>query len=55
MSKSDSISLKLSKETASYIRNILFEHQKGYSFEHCPDRIVQIRDVVSTLDKNLEN
>jgi hypothetical protein len=55
MSKSDSITLKLSKETASSIRDILFDHQKGYSSEYCPDRIVKIRNVVSTLEKNLED
>lgn len=54
MSKSDSITLKLSKETASSIRNILFDHQKGYSYEHCPDRIIQVRNVINTLDKNIE-
>ena len=35
-------------------RQILFEAQKGYSYEYPPQRITVIRDVVKAIDEKIE-
>ena len=50
MTKKNSVSLNLSVYQAAVIRQILFESQKGYSYEHVPQRIFEIREVITDLD-----
>ena len=47
MSKQES--LKLSKEDAEIIKDILEEYQKGYSKEFPPERIVSVRSIIERL------
>ena len=48
------ITLELDVVSAATARQILFEEQKGYSYEYPPQRITVIRDVVKTLDEKIE-
>jgi len=48
------ITLELDVVSAATARQILFEAQKGYSYEYPPQRITVIRDVVKTLDEKIE-
>lgn len=56
MTKESQVTLKLNLNTAAAIRQILFEHQKGYTYDEqsTPPRISVIRSVISDIDKNLE-
>ena len=38
---------------AAAVRQVLFEAQKGYSYECVPERIVDIRSVVQDLDDSI--
>ncbi len=48
------VKLELDLRTAASIRQILFEHQKGYSYDHVPERISGIRKVIENLDSEIE-
>ena len=37
--------------SAAAVRQVLFESQKGYAYEHVPARIVGIRQVILDLDE----
>lgn len=47
------ITIELDVVSAATARQILFEAQKGYSYEYPPQRINVIRDVVKTLDEKI--
>jgi len=53
MTKKNTISIKLSVYQAAVVRQILFESQKGYSYEHVPQRISEIRTVIKDLDESI--
>jgi hypothetical protein len=44
------ISLKISQEEAQIVKEILVQHQEGYSKEFPPERIVSVRDVIKKLE-----
>ena len=48
------ITIELDVISAATTRQILFEAQKGYSYEYPPQRITVIRDVVKALDEKIE-
>ena len=48
------ITIELDVVAAATARQILFDAQKGYSYEYPPQRITVIRDVVKTLDEKIE-
>ena len=48
------ITLEIDVVSAATARQILFEAQKGYSYEYPPQRITVIRDVVKELDEKIE-
>ena len=48
------ITIELDVVSAATARQILFEAQKGYSYEYPPERITVIRDVVKALDEKIE-
>ena len=48
------ITIELDVVSAAMARQILFEAQKGYSYEYPPQRITVIRDVVKALDEKIE-
>lgn len=47
------ITIELDVVSAVTARQILFEAQKGYSYEYPPQRITVIRDVVKALDEKI--
>ena len=44
------VTLEMDVFTAAAVRQVLFESQKGYSYENVPARIVGIRQVIVDLD-----
>ena len=44
------VTLEMDVFSAAAVRQVLFESQKGYSYEHVPARIVGIRQVIVDLD-----
>jgi hypothetical protein len=53
MTKKNTISIKLSVYQAAVVRQVLFEAQKGYSYEHVPQRITEMRAVITDLDESI--
>ena len=53
MTKKNNVSLKLSVYQAAVVRQVLFEAQKGYSYEHVPQRITEMRSVIADLDASI--
>ena len=51
MTKKNNVSLKPSVYQAAVVRQILFEAQKGYSYEHVPQRITEMRSIITDLDE----
>ena len=51
---SKQLTLKVLKETAADVLTILQEHQSNYSNTHAPERIVRIRELIETLEENLD-
>ena len=47
------ITIELDVVSAATARQILFDAQKGYSYEYPPQRINVTRDVVKTLDEKI--
>ena len=40
---------------AAAVRQVLFEAQRGYSYEHVPQRITDIRAVVQDIDDSIRS
>lgn len=49
----DKIKLETSKETAEFVLDVLIDHQKGYSNDVPPERILKIREFINKLSENL--
>lgn len=49
------INIKMDIRAAAAIRQILFESQRGYSYEFVPERITDIRKVIQELDIQIES
>ncbi len=49
----DLVTVKMNARAAAAIRQILFEHQKGYSYQYVPERISDVREVIQTIDDNI--
>jgi hypothetical protein len=41
--------LKLTQEETEILKDILINHQVGYSYEHPPERIVSVRSIIERL------
>jgi hypothetical protein len=52
MTKENQITLKINLRTAAAVRQILFDSQKGYTYDEVsvPPRITDIREVIQDLD-----
>ena len=52
MSKEKQVSIKMDVRSAAAVRQILFESQKGYTYDEVsvPPRISDIRVIISNLD-----
>jgi hypothetical protein len=50
-----SVSIKMDVRTAAAVRQILFENQKGYTYDEVtvPPRISDIRSVIMDLDEKI--
>ena len=57
MTKEKQVTLKLDARAAAAIRQVLFDAQRGYTYDEAsvPPRVVDIRDVIQQLDDNLES
>jgi hypothetical protein len=55
MTNEKQVIVKLSPRSAAAVRQILFEHQKGYTTGHSvPERIFEIREVITDIDDAIE-
>jgi len=48
------VTIELDVRSAATARQILFEAQKGYSYEFAPERIIVVRNVVKLMDEKIE-
>ena len=57
MTKEKQVTLKLDTRTAAAVRQVLFDSQKGYTYDEVsvPPRVTDIRNVIQQLDDNLES
>ena len=55
MTKEKQVTLKLDARAAAAVRQVLFDAQKGYTYDEVsvPPRVVDIRNVIQDLDDNI--
>ena len=53
MTKEKQVTIKMDVHAAAAVRQVLFDAQKGYGLEYTPERIVDIRSVIQTLDDSI--
>ena len=53
MTKEKQVTLKIDVRSAAAVRQVLFEHQKGHSYEFASERITDIRKVILDLDDKI--
>jgi len=53
MTKEKKVTIKMDVWTAAAVRQVLFEAQRGYSYEYVPERVVEIRSVIQSIDTEL--
>lgn len=55
MSKEKQVTIKMDARTAAAVRQVLFDAQKGYTYDEVsiPLRIIDIRSVIQTIDDNI--
>ena len=55
MSKEKQVIIKMDVRSAAAVRQLLFEHQKGYTYDEgsVPPRITDIRLVIVDLDEKI--
>ena len=49
------VTLKMDIGTANAVREAVYQAQKGYSEEHAPIRILNLREVLQNLDDQIED
>jgi hypothetical protein len=56
MTKEKQVTIKMDARQAAAVRQILFEAQKGYTYDEVsvPPRISDIRKVIQDLDDNID-
>jgi len=57
MTKEKQVTLKLDARSAAAVRQVLFDSQKGYTYDEVsvPPRVTDIRNVIQQFDDNLES
>jgi len=55
MTKEKKVTLKMDVRTAAAVRQVLFEAQRGYSYEHVPERVIEIRTVIQDIDDTISD
>ena len=53
MTKEKKVTIKMDVRSAAAVRQVLFEAQRGYSYDHVPERITDIRTVIRDIDDNI--
>ncbi len=55
MTKEKQVTLKMDVRSAAAVRQILFESQKGYTYDELsvPPRITDIRNIIQDIDDNI--
>ncbi len=55
MTEEKQVTLKLDARAAAAVRQVLFDAQKGYTYDEVsvPPRVVDIRNVIQDLDDNI--
>ena len=53
MTKEKKITVKMDVRCAAAVRQVLFEAQRGYSYDHVPERITDIRTVIRDIDDSI--
>jgi len=53
VTKEKQVTIKMDVRTAAAVRQVLFDAQRGYSYEHVPERVVEIRTVIQSIDTEL--
>jgi hypothetical protein len=55
MTKEEQITIKLDARAAAAVRQVLFDAQKGYTYDEVsvPPRVTDIRAVIQQLDDNI--
>ena len=55
MTKEKQVTIKMDVRSAAAVRQLLFEHQKGYTYneDSVPPRVVDIRSVIVDLDEKI--
>jgi len=53
MTKEKKVTIKMDVRTAAAVRQVLFDAQHGYSYEHVPERVVEVRSVIQSIDTEL--
>ena len=55
MTKETQVIIKMDVRSAAAVRQLLFEHQKGYTYDEgsVPPRITDIRSVIVDLDEKI--
>jgi hypothetical protein len=56
VSKEKQVTIKMDVRSAAAVRQLLFEHQRGYTYDEnsVPPRITDIRSVINNLDIEIE-
>ena len=47
------VNVEMSVRTAAAVRQVLFEAQKGYGKEYVPERISELREVITDIDDSI--
>ena len=57
MTKEKQVTLKLDARSAAAVRQVLFDSQKGYTYDELsvPPRVTDIRNVIQQLDESIES
>jgi hypothetical protein len=55
MTEEKKVTLKMDARTAAAVRQVLFDAQKGYTYDEVsvPPRVVDIRNVIQDLDDSI--
>jgi len=53
MTKEKKVTIKMDVRTAAAVRQVLFDAQRGYSYEHVPERVLEVRSVIQSIDTEL--
>jgi hypothetical protein len=55
MTKEKQVTVKLDARAAAAVRQVLFDAQKGYTYDEVsvPPRVIDIRGVIQQLDDNI--